>query len=226
MRYAILVYDIPADQSAKLNPSTKLRRVGFRINMSCWIIPETHIPQEYLETLRSNGVQVVVFLFDEAESKRIRVAAANALRDEADKLRQFLEHAMQTFSAKIREAADQRSTPLINHATRYLQTALRRAAAEVEDAKACAACFDLTQDIGPVLENIRQAIDACRNRLRHDAAAARGELRRPNQAEAGISLPRSQQDPQTRPGTEDDDTANQPHGDNGDGFGGFGGFGL
>ena len=55
-RPVMLVYDIPS-RSPAANPSGRLRRLGVRVNLSCWVMPEANVPYSLLHGLATQGVR-------------------------------------------------------------------------------------------------------------------------------------------------------------------------
>lgn len=67
----MLVYDIPSD-SKMGNPSWFFRRRGFRVNLSCWVMPEAAIPYHYIHTMREeHKADVSILKFDAGEAANI-----------------------------------------------------------------------------------------------------------------------------------------------------------
>ena len=91
LRACLIIYDIP-DDSKLHNPSDFFRRIGFRVNLSCWVVPESAIPYRFLRDLRTGGANVDVVRFDAAEGPRlVRMAVANIRKELADQVKRTRE---------------------------------------------------------------------------------------------------------------------------------------
>lgn len=77
----LFVYDIPSNADVD-NPSKQLRRLGFRINKSCWVILEEDIPYPLIAELVDNGASCHTFRFDVREAGALRELAARELKRE------------------------------------------------------------------------------------------------------------------------------------------------
>jgi hypothetical protein len=76
MRASILAYYIPETVDVT-NPSGRLRRLGFRIDGSVWVIPTGDLPYKYLHDLERRGVTWHAVEFGENEgAKLVRMATA------------------------------------------------------------------------------------------------------------------------------------------------------
>ncbi len=83
----MLIYDIPSNVKYP-NPSDKLRRVGFRENKSCWVIPAGYIPHTLINDLRTKAkANVELIRFDPTEGPRLcRLAVDRMKRELADQV--------------------------------------------------------------------------------------------------------------------------------------------
>jgi hypothetical protein len=78
---SLLQYDIP-DAVDFPNPSPILRRIGFRSNLSVWVIPNHRIPWTLLNDMQAAGCIWHVVKFDTSEAKHLASMCAIALRQE------------------------------------------------------------------------------------------------------------------------------------------------
>ncbi len=79
---SLLIYDIPS-ASDYSNPSHQLRRIGFRANLSCWVIPDGAIPRTLIHEMRTEGnANVDLVRFDAAEGPRLAKMAVAAMEKE------------------------------------------------------------------------------------------------------------------------------------------------
>lgn len=77
----LLVYDIPSKADV-YNPSWFLRRRGFRVNLSCWVLPAAKIPYTELAELTEAKVRWRVFRFDAGEAPALVAEALRVIRAE------------------------------------------------------------------------------------------------------------------------------------------------
>lgn len=85
LRACLMIYDIPSSHSDYRNPSGILRRIGFRANLSCWVIPEANIPYALIAHMREHAnANVDVVRFDAAEGPRLVRMAIDAIHREVN----------------------------------------------------------------------------------------------------------------------------------------------
>jgi hypothetical protein len=79
----MLIYDIPSALGEECpNPSTTLWRYGFRLNLSCWVLPESSLSRAAVKELLGHwqqfpGVQVHIIPFaPEAQAQILQIARA------------------------------------------------------------------------------------------------------------------------------------------------------
>lgn len=77
----LLVYDVPTRLKIA-NPSGRLRRLAFRINLSCWVIRRTSIPYAYLNRIANQGVKWRVVSFDAGEAANLVSMAIENIKSE------------------------------------------------------------------------------------------------------------------------------------------------
>jgi len=82
----LLLYDIP--QNAPIdNPSPVLRRLGLRVNLSCWVIPESDLPYTLLHEMQVAGATWHAVRFDRSEAaKLVQMGVQSLKRELADQV--------------------------------------------------------------------------------------------------------------------------------------------
>lgn len=168
-KYVELIYDIP-DQSGIANPSAKLRKRGFRINLSCWIFQTGHLPVDYIETLIEKGADVEVLPFTLETRETVLRLAKKAMDKEVGEIRALLSEAVAKASTKYDEAKRLESADLVLKADTYFKGRLREAKKKLADANACALHFDVLGDIEAVFKGLSSSIAA--EQEGHDANRA------------------------------------------------------
>ena len=159
-RAHLLVYDIPSGKMA--NPSAMLWRFGARINLSCWVIPDSRVPMLPLDKWAEKGVRAELVRFDERDGDTILRLARTALLEEVGRWREVLDSAQK----KVREECDkvtgvgdaqrQQAKKAGSLASFHLQRAKKFAVAAQE----CALGFDLMGDVALVVDGLREVIKA------------------------------------------------------------------
>ncbi len=85
MSCSMVIYDIPSDNKTYADPSATMRRIGFRVNLSCWVVPDGAVPHTFIHTLRTDyRANVDVVRFDAAEGPRLARMAVAAMKKEME----------------------------------------------------------------------------------------------------------------------------------------------
>lgn len=92
LQAVLLIYDIPSNVKYP-NPSGKLRRIGFRENKSCWVLPAGQIPHTLIHEMRTKGrANVEIIRFDVSEGPRLcRLAVDRMNRELAEQVQRARE---------------------------------------------------------------------------------------------------------------------------------------
>lgn len=77
----MLLYDIP-DTAEIANPSPVLRRLGLRVNLSCWVIPESDLPYGLLHSMAEAGATWHAVRFDRSEAQKLVAMGVQSLKRE------------------------------------------------------------------------------------------------------------------------------------------------
>lgn len=86
MSCSMVIYDLPSNNPAGYaDPSATMRRIGFRANLSCWIVPDGLVPYTFIHELRTKyRANVDVVRFDAAEGPRLARMAVAAMKKEME----------------------------------------------------------------------------------------------------------------------------------------------
>lgn len=159
-RAHLLVYDIPTGRMQ--NPSAMLWRFGVRINMSCWLIPDSRVALIPVKEWEAKGVKVELVRFDERDGETIIRLAREGLLNECARWREVLDTATNGVSELCSSVAsvgeDQRA--VAGKAGNLASFHLRRARAFAVAARECALGFDLLGDVEQVFNGLRDCIAA------------------------------------------------------------------
>lgn len=179
-QYYMLIYDIPEVRNPDCpNPSSTLWNYGFRLNLSCWVLPESSLNSarvQELLTLWAQYPDVIVHVIPYAERAmaQIRKIARDNLTQEIVRVHTALIKRIGNASDKLNEARqalqqrenegqqvtasdyERAETLAIASYRNTLSMATKALAYSLE----CAKLFDETESVGPLLEGLRSAI-AC-----------------------------------------------------------------
>lgn len=159
---SLLVYDIP-EAICIPNPSRELRRVGFRANLSVWVIRNDLVPWNLLHSLTEGGAHWRLVKFDASESSQLLAMAIASLEIE-------VKNAVERNKRSMRAADASMSNPDMDKVKRYRMrtaSALKRSEAMLADALECAVRYGVSLEDG--VNRARIALEAL-----SASAAARG----------------------------------------------------
>lgn len=169
-RFVMVVYDIP-QKSHIQNPSDKLKRFAFRINLSCWIMPQYRLPFALIDSLKARGADVEVVRFDLNEEKAIRALAKKALAREVQELRESLADKLPEKMAEVQrmieanEHTSETGEEALKGLDSFIKMRLWRAKRSIESAMEAATVFALTQDVSELFDAARADIAATNERF-------------------------------------------------------------
>lgn len=120
--YAMFSYDVP-DQAKVGCPAYQMRRLGFRINLSVWIVPQHNLPRAlaYAEELRRAGADVRVREFAPKEESELRADALAAVQRDLGDLTQSLDRRIRKGEAFLAEAQKLQDAGRTNKAIRFVR---------------------------------------------------------------------------------------------------------
>jgi hypothetical protein len=154
----MLLYDIPTNAPVP-NPSGRLRRIAVRVNLSCWVVPESRVPYHLLHDMAQGGASWHVVRFDTGEAGNLARMALDALRKEADAA---VRRALRSEGRAADRAAEPEADP--DAYLNLVRRAVRRAEGLLADLAAGAASLGLGGlDTGnglASLANLRSAAEA------------------------------------------------------------------
>lgn len=157
-RAHLLVYDIPT--GAKLrNVSQFLWRIGARINLSCWIVPDKNVPLVPIAEWRAAGAVVEIVRFDERDGDQIIRLATQGLLGELQEIRNRLDAGIASVRDRLGRASAADESEL-NKLGAYRSGCLRNAKRSLVAAQECAATFDIMGEAGVLLDGLRDCIKA------------------------------------------------------------------
>jgi hypothetical protein len=135
----MLFYDIPSNSGIP-NPSRHLRSRGVRVNLSCWVLPESRVPYALLNELSQEGATWHVVRFDPAEAHKLARMAFESLRKEAENA---VRRAMRS-EENAQAHAEERGPEAYRL---WVERSVRRAEAILNDLTTGAQALGLTFDI-------------------------------------------------------------------------------
>lgn len=167
--YVMLVYDIPtAKNDVCPNPSNLLWRHGFRINLSCWVIPskrlETRTIKAIFQTWDANNIVYHTVPYAEHAMEQIRKIARLNLDQEIRRVHTSLIEKIAAADEQLQQAIKaEDATPNATEAAdayrdNRVRSAIKLAAEQLDAAISCAEAFDATEDVASLLDGLRNAI--------------------------------------------------------------------
>lgn len=182
MNYWMLQYDIPDSLKKECpNPSRKLWRYGFRMQLSCWVLPErsldaTTIKKQLADWARYPKVEVHLIKYASDQLEKIRQTAQRKLVEYIGELHRSFIMKIDKAAVKLDEArreldakAAAGGLPGPHHYERAEQLfvntskrAIRKSTKALEDALQCARMFDESENLAHLFDGLRQIIDCHR----------------------------------------------------------------
>jgi hypothetical protein len=177
----MLIYDIPDALSESCpNPSGQLWPVGFRLNKSCWVLPQVSLDSSTVRELLAHWsdhptVECHIIPYAERALAQIREIAAEKIRQRIveihtsfikrlDAASERLEKARAELDQVAQETPDvvsQRDYEKVDAARdNNVRAILKQSAAALEAALACARLFDEQENVADLFEGLRQAINS------------------------------------------------------------------
>lgn len=174
--YVMLVYDIPTDKNDVCpNPSGMLWRYGFRMNLSCWVIPTRNMERarikEELALWDANKIKWHVVPYADSAMDQIRGIAQEKLDEEVRRVHtsfiemiatadETLKEKYAEFDAIVKEGGEvttKQREKVESLRDNRVRTILRQAAERLNAAIECAEAFDTTEQLADLLRGIKTA---------------------------------------------------------------------
>jgi hypothetical protein len=177
----MLIYDIP-DALGEVcpNPSGQLWPVGFRLNKSCWVLPQASLDSSTVRELLSHWsnyptVECHIIPYADRALKQIREIAAEKIRQRVVEIHTSFIKRLDAASERLEKARaelDQvsRETPDVVSQRDYeklnttkdnnVRSIIKQSAASLEAALTCARLFDEEENVADLFEGLRQAINS------------------------------------------------------------------
>jgi hypothetical protein len=177
----MLIYDIPdALNESCPNPSGKLWPVGFRLNKSCWVLPQASLDSSTVRELLAHwsnypGVECHIIPYADRALVQIREIAAEKIRQRIVEIHTSFITRLDAASERLEKARaelDQvsRETPDVVSQRDYekveaskdnnVRAILKQSAAALEAALTCARLFDEEENVADLFQGLRQAINS------------------------------------------------------------------
>jgi hypothetical protein len=146
MKINLLVYDIPSALDYD-NPSGQLRRVGFRVNLSCWAVTEESTPWNLLEEFTTLKIDWKLFPFASDATPSLIQACREAIVKELADAGKRNDEALADSMAKhleSREAEDEKTRHKGDKRYEYsTKNLITRANQLLDDLESAARCFGI-----------------------------------------------------------------------------------
>jgi hypothetical protein len=177
----MLIYDIPDALSEVCpNPSGQLWPVGFRLNKSCWVLPQASLDSSTVRELLAHWanyptVECHIIPYADRALTQIREIAAEKIRSRIVEIHTSFITRLDAASERLQRARaelDQvaRETPDVVSQRDYdkveaakdnnVRSILKQSAAALEAALTCARLFDEEENVADLFQGLRQAINS------------------------------------------------------------------
>jgi hypothetical protein len=177
----MLIYDIPdiLNESCP-NPSGQLWPVGFRLNKSCWVLPQASLDSSTVRELLAHWadhptVECHIIPYADRAMAQIRDIAAEKIRQRIVEIHTSFIKRLDAASERLEKARaelDQvaKETPDVVSQRDYdkveatrdsnVRAILKQSAKSLEAALTCARLFDEEENVADLFEGLRQAINS------------------------------------------------------------------
>ena len=168
IRTVMFTYDIP-DKSELGNPSKILRKIGFRANLSCWVIPLSFIPEDLLDLYKTNGINYWIVKFDESEESKIRSRAKVELEKEVGRIHGSLIKQVASADKLLNKLLEKENVTEVEQNTtktkrhQRISIALKSSSEALDDAIKCATLFDEDMNMQHLFDGLRSVIESRKN---------------------------------------------------------------
>lgn len=177
----MLIYDIPDALSESCpNPSGQLWPVGFRLNKSCWVLPQASLDSSTVRELLAHWanyptVECHIISYADRALAQIREIAAEKIRQRVVEIHTSFIKRLDAASERLEKARAEldevsRETPDVVSQRDYdklnttkdnsVRAILKQSAAALEAALTCARLFDEEENVADLFEGLRQAINS------------------------------------------------------------------
>lgn len=177
---SMLIYDIPSNLDQECpNPSNMLWPYGFRLNKSCWVLPEKGLNAAAVQQLLAHwshypAVEVHVIPYAEHAKAQIRRIAGEKLREEIIRAHTSLINRLASASQRLADAraeldaaaerGEQISAEQYDTAERRresdIRSILKKAGESLAASISCAEMFDETENVQDLLAGLRAAVSS------------------------------------------------------------------
>src|SRR5678815_1790415 len=173
----MLIYDIPTVKNEECpNPSGLLWWYGFRLNLSCWVMPEKSLKsrkvQELLAHWEEHRIETHLIKYSEDQLEKIRDIARSKLAAEVKRAHTSLLTRIESAAKRLDEAraelesgekVGKHSTPrerdaLLAAHSNSVRATLSKSIEALEASVSCAQVFDETESTADLLHGLREAI--------------------------------------------------------------------
>lgn len=175
--YVMLCYDIPTHKNREVpNPSKTLWSHGFRINLSCWVLPASELDHPVLMDLfasfKTHKIRTHVIEYADSQVGKVREIAAEKLREELVRAHTSLIERIGAANDALRaaeqalDATDHTVGLAREKRTKQLKAIIRDAGDALDAAISCAELFDQNDRVADLLKGLRLAIASQRAALK------------------------------------------------------------
>jgi hypothetical protein len=159
-----------------------MRRLGYRINLSVWIIHEKNVPRaaKFADELRTAGCTVIFREFAPKEEAQLRQDALEAVQRDLGDLTKSISDRIAKGEAKLAEAKKLQAVDATNEAIRWVRSHLAYIQRALNASIEASTAFDILADLNEYYEAFGKVIAAATKQwvlekmVKADAKATKG----------------------------------------------------
>jgi hypothetical protein len=171
--YVMLVYDIPTSKNDDCpNPSGTLWRHGFRMNLSCWVLPSKQLDSPRIKRLlahwQAHKIKVHIVPYAKEAIDQIRAIARENLDEEVRRVHTALitniDSADRALSSAIKKMEEENTCTNdeqqreVDKRNNKVRAQFKLAAERLDAAIQCAEVFDESENMEALIVGVREAI--------------------------------------------------------------------
>lgn len=170
-QFAFFFYRIPtvtdtktgAKRSAYPNPAHILRRFAIWKDGSVWYLPIHRTPNTMINEMRAAGCTAEVVKFDIEEYENVMASAREALDNECNRIREFVETSIAKTKKKLKKAEELQSVNEVNGAIGFMKRNFAGAKRYINAALEAMIEFDLLREKESMFDALKAEIAAKTN---------------------------------------------------------------
>lgn len=159
--YAMFSYDIP-DKAKIDRPAWKMRRLGFRIHKSVWVVHGKYLKHamDYADELIKAGADVRVRKFSPASEEELRQDALDAVKADLGELTKSIEERILKGEAKLKDAEKLQDADKVNGSIQWVRSHLAYIRRALSASQEAATAFGILADLKEIYDAFGKVMGA------------------------------------------------------------------